>query len=261
VQAASSLPIGPYGSGTATDLILEDSMTFSIVAWDEPTQSCGVAVTTKFFGVGTICPFAASGIGAVATQALVNPTFGRRGLNLLKEGLNVQDVLAVLLNSDEGREYRQVHLVDRHGNTAAYTGAETIEWSGHRIYSGFSVAGNMLVGEATLFATAAAYKANIYQPLPERLLRALEAGQAAGGDKRGRQSAALHIVTTEIYPYLDIRVDDHSDPVVELRRLFEVAKQEYLPVLQFLPTAAQPSGVYDWKLIEEIAYVAPASSR
>ena len=227
-------------------------MTFSIVAWNEEQNMAGIAVTTKFLAVGSLCPFARTGVGAIATQAFVNPTFGPRGLTLLEAGVSVEDVITVLLNGDEGREHRQLHLVDWQGNNAAFTGNETVEWSGHKVFDGFSVAGNMLVGEQVIADAAAAYRENADQDFPERLLRALEAGQAAGGDKRGRQSAALYVVSSEIYPYIDFRVDDNPHPVAELRRVYEEAKKEYLPFKQFLPTAANPAGIYDMNIIEEI---------
>jgi len=227
-------------------------MTFSIVARDDDTGAFGVAVSTKFFGVGSLCPFVEAGVGAVATQAFVNPTFGPRGLRLLAEGLSAQEVLDVLIAGDEGREHRQLHLVDRLGRTAAWTGRETVTWAGHSPRAGFSVAGNMLVGEPVITAMADAYEAQRGVEFTERLLRALEAGQAAGGDKRGRQSAALRVATTEEYLHLDIRVDDHPDPVVELRRLFEESKKEYLPFKQFLPTRARPAGIYDRAVIDRI---------
>lgn len=227
-------------------------MTFSITAHDAETGAFGVAVTTKFFGVGSLCPFVETGVGAVATQAFVNPTFGPRGLRLLAEGRSAQDVVDTLLAGDEGREHRQLHIVDRQGRTAAWTGKETVDWAGHSPRAGFSVAGNMLVGEPTIVKMAEAYEVNRGIEFAERLLRALEAGQAAGGDKRGRQSAAMKIVTSEEYPHLDIRVDDHPDPVVELRRLFEESKREYLPFKQFLPTRSRPAGIYDRSLIDRI---------
>jgi uncharacterized Ntn-hydrolase superfamily protein len=227
-------------------------MTFSIAARDDETYAFGVAVSTKFFGVGSLCPFVEAGVGAVATQALVNPTFGPRGLRLLADGRSAQEALDLLIASDEGREHRQLHLVDRQGRAAAWTGRETISWAGHTPSNGYSVAGNMLVGEPTITAMAEVYEANRGIEFAERMLRALEAGQAAGGDKRGRQSAALKVVMTEEYPYLDIRVDDHPDPVAELRRLFEEAKKEYLPFKQFLPTRARPAGIYDRALIDRL---------
>ncbi|BAL99161.1 MULTISPECIES: DUF1028 domain-containing protein [Caldilinea] len=227
-------------------------MTFSIVAWDEATGQTGVAVSTKFLAVGSLCPFAKAGVGAVATQAFVNPTFGPRGLRLLEEGVAPEDVIAILLKSDDGREHRQLHLVDRYGRTAAFTGSETVEWAGHKTFPYFSVAGNMLSNAQVIEAMAEAYQASMDQPLAERLIRALEAGQLAGGDKRGRQSAALYIMSTEVYPMLDLRVDDHPDPVAELRRIYEEAKKEFIPFQQFLPTAAKPAGIYDRAIIDRI---------
>jgi uncharacterized Ntn-hydrolase superfamily protein len=227
-------------------------MTFSIVARDAQTGMFGIAVTTKFFGVGSLCPFARAGVGAVATQALVNPTYGPRGLELLARGLTPDEVADSLLQADEGRAHRQLHLVDAPGRVAARSGSDCIDWFGHHIDDGFSVAGNMLAGPQVVAETARAFAACVDRPLPERLVRALEAGQAAGGDKRGRQSAAMLIVSTEVYPYLDIRVDDHPDPVVELRRLYEESKAEYLPFKDKLPSAANPHGVYGKELTEAI---------
>ncbi|HYW87437.1 MAG TPA: DUF1028 domain-containing protein [Chloroflexota bacterium] len=227
-------------------------MTFSIVARDAQSGMLGIAVTTKFFGVGSLCPFARAGVGAVATQALVNPTYGPRGLDLLARGLAPDEVADTLLQADEGRDHRQLHLIDASGRVAARSGSECIEWFGHQTHDGFSVAGNMLAGPRVIAETARAYEAARTLPLAERLIQALEAGQAAGGDKRGRQSAALLIVSSEVYPYLDIRVDDHPDPVVELRRLYEESKAEYLPFKDKLPSAANPHGIYGKALTEAI---------
>jgi len=227
-------------------------MTFSIVAHDAQTGMLGVAVTTKFFGVGSLCPFARAGVGAVATQALVNPTYGPRGLDLLAQGLSADEVADVLLQADEGREHRQLHLIDARGRGAARSGSECVDWFGHHQHDGFSVAGNMLAGPQVVAETARAFAASAAVPFPERLIRALEAGQAAGGDKRGRQSAALYIVSTEVYPYLDLRVDDNPDPVVELRRLYVESQAEYLPFKDKLPSAANPHGVYGKALTEAI---------
>jgi uncharacterized Ntn-hydrolase superfamily protein len=230
-------------------------MTFSIVARDPRTGMLGIAVTTKFFGVGSLCPFARAGVGAVATQALVNPTFGPRGLDLLASGLSPEDVANRLLAEDEGRDHRQLHLISASGAVAARSGAECIDWFGHQTYPdfGFSVAGNMLAGPAVIDETARAYQAAPPDaPLAEQLIQALEAGQAAGGDKRGRQSAAMLIVSTEVYPYLDIRVDDNPEPLVELRRLYAESQLEYLPFKDKLPSVAHPSGVYGRALTEAI---------
>jgi uncharacterized Ntn-hydrolase superfamily protein len=227
-------------------------MTFSIVARDPQTGMLGVAVTTKFFGVGSLCPFARAGVGAVATQALVNPTYGPRGLELLAQGLPPEQVAEQLLQADEGRDHRQLHLIDAQGRGVARSGSECIDWFGHQTHDGFSVAGNMLAGPSVVADTASAYQANAEVPFPERLIRALEAGQAAGGDKRGRQSAALYIVSTEVYPYLDLRVDDHPEPLVELRRLYAESQAEYLPFKDKLPSRANPNGVYGKALTEAI---------
>lgn len=227
-------------------------MTFSIIARDPATGMFGVAVTTKFFGVGSLCPFARAGVGAVATQALVNPTYGPRGLDLLSEGLSPTEVVDRLLEADEGRNHRQLHVIDAQGRVAARSGSECIDWFGHLTDEGFSVAGNMLAGEAVVTETARAYRSSADSPLADRLITALEAGQAVGGDKRGRQSAALLIVSTEVYPYLDLRVDDNPDPLVELRRLYEESQLEYLPFKEKLPTRANPAGVYGKALTEAI---------
>jgi uncharacterized Ntn-hydrolase superfamily protein len=227
-------------------------MTFSVIARDSQTGMVGIAVTTKFFGVGSLCPFARAGLGAVATQALVNPTYGPRGLDLLAEGLAPAEVIERLLAEDDGRTHRQVHVIDAEGRVAAHSGAECVDWFGHQTHDGFSVAGNMLAGSAVVEETARAYRDGVEFALPERLIGALEAGQSVGGDKRGRQSAALLVVSTEIYPYLDIRVDDNPDPLVELRRLYEESKLEYLPFKDKLPTRANPAGMYGKALTEAI---------
>lgn len=218
-------------------------MTFSLAAFCPRSGMLGVAVTTKFLAVGSLAPFAQSGVGAIATQAFVNPTFGPRGLRLLHEGLTAEETLQVLLRSDPGREHRQVGIVDRWGNVAAFTGKETVDWAGHRTGTHFTAQGNMLVGQRVVDAVADTFMATAELDLPERLMQAIEAGQAAGGDKRGRQSAAILVVSTEEYAHINFRVDDHPDPVVELRRIFEEAKKEYLVFQQFLPTRANPAGI------------------
>ena len=144
---------------------------------------------------------------------------------------------------------RQLHVLDAAGRAAAHTGGGCIEWCGHLIRSGFSVAGNMLAGPNVIQDTAAAYESSAHLPFAERLIGALDAGQAAGGDKRGKQSAALKIYAGEEYPWLDIRVDDHAEPLAELRRLYEEARRKYLVFGRFLPTRADPSGVFDRAVI------------
>ena len=224
-------------------------MTWSILARDPATGAFGVAVTTKFFAVGAGCPHAMSNAGALATQALINPTLGPRGLRLLAERVPAAAVVETLLASDQGRETRQLHVLDATGQAAAHTGRDCVEWCGHVIRTGFSVAGNMLAGPKVIEATADAYESGAHLPFAERLIGALDAGQVAGGDKRGKQSAALKIYAGEEYPWLDIRVDDHPDPLVELRRLFEESRRRYLVFHRFLPTRNDPSGVFDRAVI------------
>lgn len=229
-------------------------MTWSIVARDPRSGAFGVAISTRFFAVGALCPFALGGVGALATQALVNPTFGPRGLRLLAEGVPAADVVSILIAADEGRAHRQLHVIDRAGHRAAFTGSECIDWCGHVMRDGFSVAGNMLAGPAVVDDTASAYQAASGLPFAERMIVALEAGEAAGGDKRGKQAAALLIYDTEEYPALSLRVDDHADPLAELRRLYEKSRERFIHFAKFLPTRAAPAGVFDRSVIEtEIA--------
>ena len=193
-------------------------MTWSIVARDAATGILGVAVTTKAFAMGARCPHAMSGVGAIATQSFTNPMFGTRGLRLLQEGVPAQDVVDILVAGDEGRAIRQLHLIDAKGRNAAYTGASCVAWCGHRLGDGVSVAGNMLTGAAVVDDTFASYAASAGRPFAERLIGALDAGEAAGGDKRGRQSAALLVYSSEDVADINLRVDDHPEPLVEIGR-------------------------------------------
>jgi uncharacterized Ntn-hydrolase superfamily protein len=220
-------------------------MTFSIAARCPETGMVGVAVSTALLCVGQLCPFPRAGIGAISTQSFVNPYLGLHGLDYLSEGMDATAVRDRLAADDEGRTLRQFSVVDRNGNSAAYTGSDCVNWCGHRTGDGYAVAGNMLVGEATIAAMADSYEASAGTPFVERLVLALEAGQAAGGDKRGRQSAALKVMNTEDYPSVDIRVDDHPDPVVELRRIWGLYNQGFADVLQMMPTKAHPAGTFD----------------
>jgi len=224
-------------------------MTWSIIARDPSSGAFGVAVTTKFFAVGALCPHARSEVGALATQALINPTLGPRGLALMAQGVAPEHAIAALLQDDLGRETRQIHMLDAQGRGAAHTGKDCIGWCGHLLRRGYSVAGNMLAGPRVIEETASAYETGAHLPFAERLLAALDAGQAAGGDKRGKQSAALKIYAGEEYPWLDIRVDDHAEPLQELRRLYAEARRMYLVFAQFLPTARNPSGIHDRTVI------------
>jgi uncharacterized Ntn-hydrolase superfamily protein len=216
--------------------------TFSIAARCARTGMFGVAVSTAVPGVGGICPFVQAGVGAVSTQSWVNPYLGIDGLALLAQGMGAGAALEKLMAEDPGRDVRQIGVVDRSGQSAAWSGKDCTPWFGHITGPGYAAQGNMLVGETTITAMAEAFEQAAALDLPERLLVALEAGQAAGGDKRGRQSAALKVVHREEYPYLDLRVDEHRAPVAELRRVFEVARHQYLPFIAGMPTRANPLG-------------------
>ena len=237
-------------------------MTWSIVARDR-SGAFGVAIASRFFAVGVLCPHARSGVGAVATQALVNPHYGARALELMAQGVAAEEVVQTLIAADEGREHRQLHLIDAAGRIAAHTGSACIEWCGQLEGEGYSVAGNMLAGPQVIRDTAAAYEAGTELAFAERLIAALEAGDAAGGDKRGKQAAALLIHGAEDYPLLSLRVDDHDNPLAELRRLFDKSLERYQPFVACLPGRARPAGITDRALIEaEIArYTAARSKR
>ena len=224
-------------------------MTWSIVARDA-SGALGVAVASRFFAVGALCPHARSGVGALATQALVNPLYATRGLDLLTGGASPADVVASLIAADDGRDQRQLHVVDARGRIAAHTGAACIDWCGHVAGDEFSIAGNMLAGPQVLDATAAAFATGGTLSFAVRLIQALEAGDAAGGDKRGKQAAALLIFTTEDYPFLDLRVDDHEEPFKELRRLHDKSLERYQPFVACLPSRALPAGITDRTVIE-----------
>lgn len=221
--------------------------TFSITARCERTGQFGVAVSTKVPAVGMLCPFARAGVGAVSTQSFVNPYLGIWGLELLEEGLKAAEVKDKLLERDPDPAKRQFAVVDWWGNSAAFTGEESDTWRGHLTGSNFAVAGNMLVGEETLQAMAENFRNSGSESLIERLLLALQTGQDAGGDKRGRQSAAVKVVDREDYPLLDLRVDEHQDPVPELQRVYEVAQRSLLPLASMMPTKDNPAGDFDFE--------------
>jgi uncharacterized Ntn-hydrolase superfamily protein len=219
-----------------------DLNTFSVVARDPASNMFGVATSTKFPAVGALVPYARAGVGAIATQARVNPLLGYDGLDLLERGHGAGETLEILLNSDPEPEKRQLGIVDFRGDSAAHTGAETDAWHGHLTGPNYAVTGNLLVGEEVVVAMVEAFEVSAGEPLAERLVRVLEAGQEAGGDKRGRQSAAVRVVEGQPYPYIDLRVDDHPDPVAELRRIYEVARTEVVALVEALPTRKNPRG-------------------
>jgi uncharacterized Ntn-hydrolase superfamily protein len=225
-------------------------MTWSIIARDSATGQFGVAVATRFFAVGARVPHIAARVGAVATQALVNPYYGIDGVKLLREGRAPREIVETLLAADNGRETRQLHIMDAEGRIASHTGRECVGWCGHVRGDGFSIAGNMLAGAAVLDDTAKAYAANAKLPFARRLIAAMLAGEAAGGDKRGKQSAALLIHGEEEWSALDLRVDDHIDPLRELERLEQVSRERWVHFRQYLPTRQNPAGVTDREIID-----------
>ncbi len=219
-------------------------MTWSILARDEEGRF-GIAIASRFFAVGALCMHTRRGVGAVATQALMNPLYGPAGLSLLAQGHASAAVVAALIATDAGRDQRQLHVLGAAGPGAGHTGAACIDWCGHRLHEDFSVAGNMLAGPQVIEATAQAFIDSSGQPLAERLIAALAAGEDAGGDKRGKQSAALRVHDDEDHPALDIRVDDHSEPVRELQRLYAVSLQRFQPFITCLPGRHDPVGELD----------------
>ena len=220
-------------------------MTWSILAKDPETGQLGVAVASRFFAVGALVPHIRGGQCAVATQAFVNPLWGMEAADRMARGEAAATVLDDLVARDGGRDQRQIHMIDAAGRSVAHTGKACIDWCGHQIGDGVSVAGNMLANAAVVADTLAAYQGHIHLPFAERLMTAMEAGETAGGDKRGKQSAALRIHRGEDYPWIDIRADDHSDPLSELRRLYDVAHDRYLWFSDGLPTRANFSGTTD----------------
>lgn len=227
-------------------------MTWSIIARDPASGRVGIVVATRFFAVGAQVPHIRTGVGAIASQAFINPFYGPEGLDLLERGASADEVVGRLTSADEGRHNRQLHVMDRQGRFAAYTGAACIDWCGHEMRATFSVAGNMLAGPAVLANTIRAYESETGLPLARRLIAAMQAGEAAGGDKRGRQSAALLIHDGEDYPLYDLRVDDHPDPLAELARLEQVARQRFVHFRRQMPSRAAPSGLTDRGRLEEL---------
>jgi uncharacterized Ntn-hydrolase superfamily protein len=236
-------------------------MTWSIIAKDSETGQFGIAVATRFFAVGARVPFIAAGIGAIATQALVNPYYGIDGLRLLREGQSPHDIIEILKSADSGYAHRQLHIMEASGRIAAHTGEACVDWCGHLEGNDFSIAGNMLAGPGVLNDTAAAYRSNATLPFARRLITAMYAGEAAGGDKRGKQSAALLIHGEEEWPALDVRVDDHVDPLGELDRLEQVSRERWVHFRQFLPSRANPAGITDRAVIDATIEAAIAGQK
>ncbi|WP_067841477.1 DUF1028 domain-containing protein [Amphibacillus sediminis] len=226
-------------------------MTFSIVAFDPDTEELGVAVASKFLGVGGVVPFAKAGVGAVASQSLGNPIYGTKGLELLAAGKSVEETLQLLIDEDDQSDWRQVGIVDSTGNSITYTGGECYDWAGGVADTNFAIQGNILVSEDTIKAIHSAFL-DTTGDLATRLIKALLAGDLAGGDSRGKQSAALLVVKENAGyggltdKYIDLRVDDHVEPVQELERLL------YLHHLYFKPSKAEDILKIDDKLEQEL---------
>src|SRR5271169_1689289 len=236
-------------------------MTWSIIARDNATGQIGIAVATRFFAVGARVPHIAPRIGGIATQALVNPYYGIDGLRLLREGRAPRDIIETLIAADAGHPSRQIHIMDASGRIAAHTGKDCVDWCGHIEDNGFSIAGNMLAGGRVLDDTAKAYIASESLPLARRLIAAMRAGEAAGGDKRGKQSAALLIYGEEEWSDLDLRVDDHADPLTELERLEAVSRERWVHFRKYLPSRKNPAGITDRKIIDAGIEAAIAGER
>jgi uncharacterized Ntn-hydrolase superfamily protein len=207
--------------------------TYSIVACDLEAGQWGVAVQSKFLGVGAIVPWAEPHVGAIATQAFANPRYGPDGLALLREGLSAEETVERLTSADDGRAERQLGIVDGEGRSASFTGGECNEWAGGRAGANYTAQGNILVSEATVDALAETFEASAGDMLSTRLLDCLDAAQAAGGDSRGQQSAALLVVQRDAgYAALsdslvDLRVEDHERPLHELRRLYDLHREVF----------------------------------
>ncbi|MGJ3264442.1 MAG: DUF1028 domain-containing protein [Salinarimonas sp.] len=235
-------------------------MTWSIVARDPQTGAIGIAVASRFFAVGARVPFVAPDVGAVATQALINPLYGPRGLDLLRAGAAADAVVRALVADDTGRDHRQVQVMDAQGRFAAHTGAACVDWCGAICDDLCGLAGNMLAGPQVLEETARAYRENADLSFPRRLILAMAAGEAAGGDKRGKQSAGLVIHVGEDWPDLDLRVDDHPEPIAELARLERVSRERWVHFKRYLATRADPAGITDRARIDaEIAAAVAAA--
>lgn len=215
--------------------------TFSIVARCPTTGMLGVAVSTAVPAVGALCPRILPGIGAASTQAWVNPYLAVWALEEIAAGLDAERALAAALKRDDARQVRQIGVVDASGGATAWSGSDCTPWFGHRLGEGWAIQGNMLTGPDALAAMEYTFRASVAEELAERLLRALEAGQEAGGDKRGKQSAALLVRNEEEYPFVDLRVDEHPAPVAELRRVFGVFLQQIRPFLDGMPRRGAPA--------------------
>jgi uncharacterized Ntn-hydrolase superfamily protein len=222
--------------------------TFSIVAYCPRTGLIGVAVATAVPAVGSTCPYTRAGVGAVSTQSWINPYLAIAVLDAIEGGADPTSALDAAIAADGARSQRQIGVVDRNGHSAAWSGSDCTPWFGQEVGEGFAIQGNMLTGPETIAAMSRVFRESHACELDERLMRALEAGDAAGGDRRGKQSAALRIHGSEAYPALDVRVDEHSDPISELRRVLTICRLQLAPFVAGMPklgsaAAASPDDV------------------
>jgi uncharacterized Ntn-hydrolase superfamily protein len=223
--------------------------TYSVAACDLAAGQWGVATQSKFLGVGSVVPWAVPGVGAIATQAYANPRYGPAGLELLREGLSAEEAVERLTAADDGRNHRQLGIVDAQGRSASYTGSECMDWAGGRTGEGFAAQGNILVSAETVDAIAETFERST-GPLAERLLDCLDAAQAAGGDRRGQQSAALLVVEKDggyaglSDEVVDLRVDEHERPLEELRRIYVMHQAIFgrTPPMEWLDVDEQLAG-------------------
>ncbi len=224
-------------------------MTWSILARDSATGALGAAVASRFFAVGGLCIHVEGRVAALATQALVNPMYAVHAMPRLRLGEDPAALIAALTGPDPGRAQRQLHILDAQGRIGQHTGPDCVAWAGQVRGHDVSVAGNMLAGAAVVERTLDGFL-HAAGTLAERLLTAMEAGEAAGGDKRGRQGAGLKVCLADPYPDLDIRADDHPDPLAELRRLHRVSLERYAVFRRHLAGAADPWGTVDREVID-----------
>ena len=224
-------------------------MTWSILARDL-NGDYGMGIASRFFAVGSLCIHACPEKGCLSTQALMNPLYGPQGIELIKQGLNPKEIVETLVAGDTGSRQRQIHVLTSSGESFAHTGDECIDWCGHMSVPHISLAGNMLVGPEVLERTLEAFQDLDGEPLAKRLILAMSAGERVGGDKRGKQSAAVLVQSNQPYPALSLRVDDHLEPIEELKRLYNKSLERFQPFISCLATTQMTSGVTDRASIE-----------
>lgn len=240
-------------------------MTWSIIVRETDaagkTSRFGIAITSRFFAVGAMCPRIRPGAGAICSQALMNPTFPPRSLRLMAEGVPAPDALRLLLESDAGRDFRQVHMIDDEGRIAQHTGPGPKAWAGHVSAPNVSVAGNILANERVVGDTLETWLTRTDLAMEHRLMAALDAGQAAGGDSRGKESVAILIYRGQEWPELDLRVDNHAEPFDEMRRLIHESTRRFTTFRGFLATRESPAGVFDRPAIDKAMAASEAAFR